>query len=129
MSIQSFDRFNSPDGQGFIDAQGCFYETADSVIQIGILGFCGCGCPDENVSFIGKVLRLIEYREKLTFEQWQSKVKEVLPSGDFEYFMWYWLDKEEYTEHGGSVPGWLTDKGKQLLSDIDHWEKMADHEE
>lgn len=86
------------------------------------------GSPDENVTFIGNVLRLFEYRENNTYDQWKGKVRELLPTGDVEYFMWYWLDKEEYTEHGGSVPGWLTDKGKQLLSDINAWEKMDDDE-
>lgn len=121
----SFDRFKTKTG-GFIDPKGCYHETADSVIQVGILGFCGCGDPDENVTFIGKILRLFEYREQNTYEQWKSKVRELLPNGDIEYFIWYWLDKEEYTEHGGSVPGWLTDKGKQLLSDITQWEQMSE---
>jgi len=34
------------------------------------------------------------------------------------YFMWYWFDKEELTEHGGSVPGWLTKKGLGMLNKL-----------
>jgi hypothetical protein len=124
--MQNFDRFKNPSGDGYIDDNGAHHETADMVIQTGMLGFCGCGSPDENVSLLGKVLRLINSRQELTYDEWIIKVREVLPNGDIEYFMWYWLDKEEYTEHGGSVPGWLTPKGEQLLSDIEQWEKLAD---
>lgn len=38
--------------------------------------------------------------------------------------MWYWLDNKGYTEHGGSVPGWLTEEGWKLLEDLE--ELMAE---
>lgn len=34
------------------------------------------------------------------------------------YFFFYWASDRQLTEHGGAVPGWLTEKGKTLLADL-----------
>jgi hypothetical protein len=125
------DKYKDEDGYYFPipdmpQEKGCFYEDVESLIQIEILGFCGCGCPDESVKYVGKALRLIQdradtwdNRTSMPFEEWKAKCKELFKTSEAEYFMFYYLDSKDLTEHGGSVPGWLTDKGRELMEDIE----------
>jgi len=102
--------------------------TLEEIYQTEILNFCGCGMPDENLKFIKDVLELIEYRrshdeEKETWDEfWDKyKIKELELYSDNEglrYFIWYVFDSMGITDHGGSVPGWLTPLGKNLLHDL-----------
>mgnify|MGYP007020505909 CR=1 FL=1 len=44
-------------------------------------------------------------------------------------FMMYVLDKEGYTDHGGSVGGcWLTKKGEMFMDVLDAWYKREHSE-
>jgi len=87
-------------------------------VQTKLLGFCGCGDAKVNLNYIRNILAIIDkfYSDKLSTEEY---LKEIVlhfnNNAGAEYFMFYWLDKEGYTEHGGSVPGWLTDEGHKLL--------------
>ena len=120
----------TPDEHGmhdFSDANEIEYDSVTDVLQIGVFGFCGCGLPDENVKLIVDGLRLLkessdrgaEERKKIPHEEWypdwDKRMNSVFESEASKYFFYYWCDKEELTEHGGSVPGWLTDKGVEVL--------------
>lgn len=124
------DKFKK--GNGYYDQEGCYYEDAESFIATGILGFCGCGMPDDAVEYVRKALQLIDdltqlvYEEKLTIEQWKEREKLIFTDYGAEYFMWYFLDNKKLTEHGVSVPGWLTEKGTELLSDLIELSKLKD---
>jgi len=89
-----------------------------------MFGFCSCGQPKEVVNYILKSLQLIKkiqdevWKKTITWEKYHKEVKKHYHSEGAEYLMYYVLDKNGYTEHGGSVPGWLTDKGKQLLKEL-----------
>jgi hypothetical protein len=101
----------------------CYYEDATSLIAGGMLGFCGCGDNDSALKYIKDALQLVadlrEVRNKnLTWDDWRVRVNSVFSNEGAEYFMWYFLDNKELTEHGSSVPGWLTTKGEELLSDL-----------
>lgn len=117
------DKYKKEDGC-YYDENGDFYEDAKSFIQTKIFGFCECGVPDASLMFVARVLKQVDnlkqlvWEKKQTYEEWVADNKKLFGSGEAEYFMWYFLDREGFTEHGGSVPGWLTDKGIELLNDL-----------
>lgn len=121
------DKFKK--GDEYVDSDGCHYENAVDFIQIKLFGFCACGRPEDNLVYVRDTLRILmdsapaERDEKESFEafweKYREKVDSHFKSKDAEYFMWYWLDKQGYTEHGGSVPGWLTTEGRELLEDLE----------
>lgn len=117
--------FEKDDGY---EVDGCFYETAESMIQCGFLDFCGCGCPTENLGYVLDGLALVEERMQkipdFDFKAWRARAEKHFRSDEAQFFFWYWADKEKLTEHGSSVPGWLTDQGKQLLGLLREWKAL-----
>lgn len=103
------------------------YELAIDLIQVNILGFCACGNPDDNVQFVYNTLaHVLKLKERVwddtneyDYDEWTKEGLELFGNSQVEYFMYYWLDKEDFTEHGGSVPGWLDEKGYQLMEIIE----------
>jgi hypothetical protein len=101
---------------------GCDYDNIKDYILTGLLGFCGCGMPEEALKWLRGCLADIEHRTEVEWKQsppvYQGRIyarMEPLPRG-VEYLLWYWMDKLELIEHGGSVGGsWLTERGKHLL--------------
>lgn len=119
----NIDKFKQEDGW-YKNEDGVSFENAESFITTGMLDFCGCGSPDEAMNYVGDALRLIVNRQGLAYPEWEKETKKLFNSDGAEYFMWYFLDNKGLTEHGGSVPGWLTDKGKALLEDIEELKKQ-----
>jgi len=96
------------DGEfGYIDEDGTSWDSPAEYLQIEILGFCGCGNPEEVMVYVKEML------EKLDNKQWGNY-------DDMPYmFFVEWADHNEFTEHGCTVRcSWLSDKGKELLKDI-----------
>lgn len=92
----------------WLSPEGMSYQDRKQYLQTGILKFCGCGDPDENLEYILKCLKEIEAKDP------------VSDNGPAGLFFCYWADKEGLTEHGGSIySGCLSDKGKELLKDIE----------
>ena len=116
------DKFKKDDG--FYDEDDVFYGPAEDFIQSKIFGFCGCGDPEENLKFILAGLSHINDKrpKNLDFDvwwkQWIKRGHEIFGNERSRQFFFYWADKEGFTEHGGCVPGWLTEKGKNILEDI-----------
>lgn len=102
-------KIDGPDGSSFkyIDEDGCSWDSKKSYLQIKILGFCGCGNGDEVMKYVRDFLLSVQENRFGSYE-------------DIPYmFISYWADHNEYTEHGTTVRcSWLTDKGKELLDDI-----------
>lgn len=120
--MEGIEFYKQESGEYLIE--GTNYEfLEEAIVGLYNLGFCVCGCPDEALRHLVECLNLVNNLKELVWskqierEDWQKQVREVLPTGGAEYFMWYYLDDKGLTEHGGGVPGWLTDKGKQLLED------------
>jgi hypothetical protein len=115
------DKFKMKDGS--YNKDNCSYEYADQLLG-NMLGFCGCGNPDEALGYVREALQLIDnrkqlvWKDKMTYEQWAADVDKLFPVVGSDYFMWYFLDHKGFTEHGSSVPGWLTTKGEELLADL-----------
>lgn len=112
------------------------FQDVETSIQVGLLGFCSCGRPEENLLYIHKGLNLIievgPYGRD-EYEKWYAdhldRVIKHFGSLDSAYFFYYWADKEGFTEHGGSVPGWLTDKGRDLLKLLGDYKATQDRME
>lgn len=107
----------------------------------GALGFCGCGDPETALRYIRDLLRLIGERGPDSFapggmDQWNEWYKGHRAKVDAffhddrgaEYLAYYLLDDKGLTEHGGSVPGWLTPKGKDILADLEAHSAELDDE-
>jgi hypothetical protein len=119
------DKFKKEDGYYYKD--GCSYEDAESFIQSTILGFCNCGRPWVSLEFIAKCLKQVDIYHDSDFDEWQEENSKIIGDEGVQYFAWYFLHSKDLSEHGGSVPGWLTMEGKELLEDLQElipiWDK------
>lgn len=115
------DKYKKSDGTYEID--GLIYDTIEDALMMGVFGFCGCGMPLCTLAYIRDELESIKrYTEWVNENHHITKdIPSPMENNDKEenlgrsYFIWYWFDKMGYTDHGGSVPGWLTDEGESLL--------------
>lgn len=111
-------------GDGYEAPNGSFYECAEDFLQSHVLGFCNCGRPEESLRYVRDALQHIDnlkqlvWEKKQTHEEWEADGKKVFANAGAEYFAYYVLSEKGFEEHGGSVPGWLTDKGRELLDDL-----------
>lgn len=115
-----------PDKEGCYNFEGSPYESIVEYIQTGILDFCGCGSPEENLRFIRDGLSYINHKgqpipawdapeHRRYWDKYHEDGKLLFGNDRSQQFFAYWLDAEGLTEHGGSIPGWLTAEGKTLL--------------
>lgn len=117
------ERFKQSDGTYVLD--GMTYMDAEALLM-DALDFCACGCPEYALDYIKKSMELLDWDKerwptwKAYYDDWRKTVDEHFASSGAEYFMWYFLDSRGLTEHGGSVPGWLTADGRELIEDIDY---------
>ena len=109
---------------------GCEYDTAQALVERCILGFCGCGIPDETREYVEEGLSIIEsisvfarehadpFSEDFDAFHKAKRQRIVARFTNMEswYFFLYWCDAEKLVEHGSSLPGWLTEKSSNLLS-------------
>lgn len=72
------------------------------------LGWCGCGNPESALKYILKIINyLLERNNHVHFD-------------DSGYFVLYWLDKHEFTEHGCNISqSYVIDKGYMLKEAIE----------
>jgi hypothetical protein len=100
------------DGEWYVDKDGCHYETVEDYIG-SLLQFCGCGDPHGALLYVHDILNNVNNR---TYDTDLT---------DVDYFTYYMLTHVGILEHGTSVPGWLTDKGKLVLALL---EKVMDND-
>jgi hypothetical protein len=124
----AFENYMNGDGN-LIGRDQCVYEVDNIVdfVQCGLLDYCLCGNPEDNLAYVLGGLELIHSScpEGVNFKVWfsehQKKVLAHFGTHDSAMFFYYWADKEGWTEHGGSVPGWLTEDGLDLLLGLREW--------
>ena len=106
---------------------------------------CGCGNPDDAAVFLYLTLELLHDLSHVVWKAedrtaqdqlyaaWEVREKALMPSSGVRMFVYYRLFSLELTEHGGAVPGWLAQRGYEVLealreygTDPDHWQ--ADEE-
>ena len=104
------------------------HDTAVSLLQVGVLGFCGCGLPESNLLYVLGGLELIDESEPAGFDAFSDWIKghrrrelRHFRSLEAAYFFYYWADKEGLSEHGVGMPGWLTDEGANLMAMLREW--------
>ncbi len=112
------------------------YDSREAFIIEGMFGFCGCGSPSDALQYIHDTLRSIKAlrdgddlkREKWDrfYTNWKTESRKLHGSTGAEYFIYYVFDQMELIEHGGSVPGWLTEEGQALLDDLDEMDNLPD---
>lgn len=117
----------TPDGDMWLDRDGVSWSGQAEYLGISVLGFCGCGRPVATLRYVRAALELVAMKGPEGFDEhrkwWHetyAPAKDAVFKGhsEAEYFMWYALTDRDLLEHGGGVPGWLTDKGKQFLADL-----------
>ena len=125
--------FADPEG-GYMLNDG-HYGNATDLLHTGILGFCGCGHPDDNLDLILEYLDAITYKpdgvevHKLSKPFYDAfclvrefKLAAAAGSKRSQDFIGYVLDVLKLTEHGGSISGaWLTDKGHTFHALLREW--------
>ncbi len=121
-------------GNQFVAENGATFGSLETFVLEGLMGFCGCGRPDLANEVIFNALRHIEDLEQIRnrcsnkpgsdpawteeLKTWNAKGVELFGSVGMETLVYYVLDKAELTEHGGSVPGWLTPLGEDVLAEL-----------
>ena len=94
------------------------------------LGFCCCGRSEATAKWMVRALKHIdklitnrppENEWDAHYVRWKAETVELYGGMDGAcYFFWYWCDAKGFTEHGGSVPGWLTMEGRNFLAELEH---------
>lgn len=99
----------------YLDENGVSHRSKKRYLQIEVLGFCGCGDPDSAMLLVRDILKLIK-EEK----EYSEEITKALPTDGVYYFVLYMLCDRGLIEHGSIVcRSWLTDKGEEVLSDIE----------
>ena len=100
------DKYFDDDEKIYINDEGIWFDDDPlDFIQAGILDFCCCGNPEKSLKYTYEKLKEIDQRGT-------SNSKESM-------FVYYHFDSVGLTEHGSSVPGWLTEKGKGVMRDLE----------
>lgn len=112
----NIDKFKTPDGD-YLDAEGTTFDTAEDLL-CNMVGYCGCGDPEAALKYLAKVLHYISIRFNIDPTESEKLESLLFPVPGSMWHTYYMLDDKELTEHGSSVPGWLTDKGREIMEDI-----------
>jgi len=105
-------------------------ELEDELTDRFKLPFCGCGSSKQWPYLIGGISLLSELQTvrsalcfrterdvwKPFYEGWEQRCLDHFGSESGADFFWHWINESpaRLAEHGGSVPGWLTDDGVKL---------------
>lgn len=114
--------------QGAVKGNVAHATTAEDLLMQH-LGFCGCGDPDSFLLYFYTCLRawqVLWTKIRSTpnnvpnprFHEYWKEFEAHWPGQGQAYFVYYEFDRLGFTEHGGSVPGWLTDKGEDWVDAI-----------
>lgn len=122
----NIDKYKNVNGLYQINESSPEYDDPIDFIQQELFGFRGCGCPESNLKFIRDVMEILKwwhfYMKDKKFDdvypEYQKRLKDLCSNEGALYLAYYVLHDKGFTEHGGSVPGWLTDNGEELLVDI-----------
>lgn len=102
---------------GACEVDGIHYETLADGVAIGLLGTCGCGCPE---SALALAVRLVgeepeTRRETLKSIGLDPDSEDQLIEGA-AFLLMYGLDERGLVDHGCGIMGsWATERGRQLV--------------
>jgi hypothetical protein len=115
------DLKTDPENGMLLGPDDCHYATRTAAFYYGVLKFCGCGNPEEELVFLRKVLEAYDAcKTGMEQGEWVAKREDIEAcfggNDDFWRHYVYWLAALDLTEHGGSVFGaWLSDEGRRVL--------------
>lgn len=108
------------DGDGYLDTEGCYWDSLGSLFYSGLLDMCSCGYAATASELMMKAL--------VACDDWVKRdapwpldivtqlVKDTDPRVIAEILL-HILDSKGLTEHGTTVSGsWLDDKGKEWIA-------------
>lgn len=105
------------------------HANATDLIYGGILNFCGCGDADASLVFVMRGLEIIDaataphpgQSSTDAYTEWKRRSMDHFGSEGASGFFFHWCDREGLSDHGGSIPGWLSEDGKRLLALLGEW--------
>lgn len=103
------DRYEDPDG--------CTWGSPGEYLLIGVLPSCGCGSPELLGMYVRRMLREhVVQSETADCACWSRNRYD----DDSLMFFLSWACREGYIEHGTTIRcSWMTEKGNELLRDLD----------
>jgi len=109
---------------GFEDETGCHWDTKADYLFTGVLPSCGCGDPSDIGKYVRDMfLKHVKQTGGEDYSCWDNTKYEDLPV----MFFLSWADRAGYIEHGSTVRcSWMTDKGNELLDDLNEVLKDKD---
>lgn len=130
--MRELDHYDTFDVGGYEDEKGHHYDTLGELLQEGILGFCGCGNPEQNLLLIHQLLTKHEdgqkkrsglpYQEGHVLFCMQEEELKKFAQDNWEgllRFFWYVMAEKNITNHGGSIPGWVEDRN--FMDALEKW--------
>lgn len=134
-TLADFEYEDSSDPYSHYTNNGETFLDAESLLATGFCGFCGCGNGSAALEHVLGGLEIIAEKappDRKDFDKWwkkhQADEQAHFGNSGAAYFFYYWAAKQDLTEHGGSVPGWLTDKGKELLGLLREWAALPEEQ-
>jgi len=102
---------------GFKDKSGCFWETKEHYLCMGILPACNCGDPSSIGKYVKEMfLKHVKQTNSKNCSCWDITKHEDLPV----MFFLSWADREGYIEHGSTIRcSWMTEKGNELIKNLE----------
>lgn len=93
-----------------------FFKPSPMQEAINELPCCGCGNPESVYQAIHTMLSYFDLKNKPQIPKSKEFDKIDIYENPFVLFMAYYLDNEEYLNHGTSIGySWLTEKGETML--------------
>lgn len=100
----------------YLDEDGCHYDSLQDIVTMDVLEFCGCGDPIAALKYVHDALILVDKSYNNDWKVTRGERDNFFNNSEgLEYFVWYYLSHLGLTEHGSSVPGWITAKGKAVI--------------
>lgn len=126
------DQFKQPDGS-YLDPEGYWYKDWETFLIEYVFGWCGCGHPWDALEYVfhglSHIRDLTTPNRPIKAYDFDEASKSFHSNGE-SYFFWYWADSRDLIDHGGSVPGWLSDKGIAILAELrTYYEELQAHYE
>lgn len=80
--------------------------------------FCGCGDPPHAAQYLRDVLQNVNdlREERQTYDQFHAAERRMFQHYGAACLIYHLLTHVGLLEHGGAVPGWLTEAGKARLA-------------
>ena len=90
------------------------------------LDLCGCGNHALTLEFISEGMRILKITDDDDSDEGWTRKWEEQKKFESKYqggalLLWYFLTNMGFAEHGGSIPGWLTDSGRFMFEKITEW--------